>query len=171
MTAFAMAVAAAAVGAGAPFWTGEATIAGASIIGGMGVPALGVRHYVLIRNIPMAAWKYLSKGPKAVSLNQITTFCRNLIWACALQRRSGMNLLSPSADLLTAAKPMVQMQSYAKLCVARRQACDQLWDPGASNAAGCCHVGMKGGLTMQDCVRISVNLRHTCDQPWGRCGL
>jgi len=54
------------------------------------------------------------------------------------------------------AKPMVQMQSYAKLCVARRQACDQLWDPGASNAAGCCHVGMKGrphnaGLCQDQC--------------------
>lgn len=39
MTAVAMAVAAAAVGAGAPFWTGEATMGGASTIGGMGVPA------------------------------------------------------------------------------------------------------------------------------------
>ena len=57
ITAFAMAVAAAAVGAGAPFWTGEATIAGASIIGGMGVPALGIRHYVLIRDFPIVPVK------------------------------------------------------------------------------------------------------------------
>ena len=40
ITAVAIAVAAAVVGADeAPFWTGEATMGGASTIGGMGVPA------------------------------------------------------------------------------------------------------------------------------------
>ena len=39
ITAVAMAVAAAAEGAEEPFWTGEATIGGASTIGGTGVPA------------------------------------------------------------------------------------------------------------------------------------
>ena len=38
ITAVAMAVAAAAVGAEEPFWTGEATMGGASTIGGIGVP-------------------------------------------------------------------------------------------------------------------------------------
>ena len=49
ITAVAMAVAAAAVGAEEPFWTGEATMGGASTIGGTGVPASRKRR-VMRRN-------------------------------------------------------------------------------------------------------------------------
>ena len=54
MTAFAIAVAAAVVGAEvAPFWTGEATIGGASTIDGIGVPAHDAKGSMLCCWVPL----------------------------------------------------------------------------------------------------------------------